>query len=360
MANVSVNTTKFNPAIITQLGLKIAPELIREIETAGTTKSAAGHPNPSGKKWKIAVQLYAENPHAEESLKGIRDQLKRGALVDGRDYEIKVRSAQNDAALLNGIFDAAITDRSDLFVPFSTQTLQVAAQKVKQKPIVFTAVSAPVAAGVAKSFTDHLPNVTGVCTIAPYSEMFDVLDKFFPTFKRLGTLYAPGETGSTEMLEEYETLCRARGFTLVPVAASSLSDVSEAAVALMSRPIDAVVQMSDNIAFAGFGSIARAARTARKPLFSINPTMITQGAAAAVGRDYTSAGEAAAVLIERVIRGEDPSTMPIVLPPRHGFPHISGPPSIMPERIRVAPRLAGGLNFPPCSNCKTSPSATAR
>ena len=276
----------------------------------------SGPANSTGRKWRIAVMLYAENPHAEETLHGLREQLKRGPLVEARDYEIKVRSAQNDTAMLNGIFDAALTDGADVFVPFSTPTLQVAAQKVKHLPIVFSAVSSPQAAGVARSFENHLPNVTGICTIAPFAEILDALEKHFPATKHLGTLYNPGEAASVELVEEFDALCKHRGFTLEAVAANALTELPDAALGLAMRHIDAIVQISDNLAYSGFGSIAKAARQTKKPLFTVNPTMIPLGAAVAIGRDYHNAGEAAALLLERVIRGEDIAKIPITLPPK--------------------------------------------
>ena len=53
------------------------------------------------------------------------------ALVEGRDYAIKWRSAQGDMATLNGIMDAVRTERADLVIPFSTTTLQTAVKKIQ-------------------------------------------------------------------------------------------------------------------------------------------------------------------------------------------------------------------------------------
>jgi ABC-type uncharacterized transport system substrate-binding protein len=302
------------------------PAAIREkarvvIDEKGETKisappAAAGSPNPTGKLWKIAVVLYNESPPSEETLHGMADGWKASPLVEGRDYTIKVRSAQGDMSAIAGILDAAVTEGADIIVPLSTPTMQTTINKIRNTPVVFTLVADPVVAGAGKSYTDHLPNVTGVAVLGPFGEMLDLLEKYYPQYKRIGTLFCPAEVNSVALKDALDAECRKRGFTLEAVAANSAGELHDAALSMASRPIDAVVQISDNLSSAGFTAITKAARQARKPLFSLNSTMVPQGAAIAMGRDYHAAGEATVGMIERVIRGENPGSIPFILPPK--------------------------------------------
>lgn len=328
-ANVSVNVTRFNRNAAARLGLAIPAKLMDELELTELATSspppaiaeprsrdAGATPNPTGKKWKIAYVLYNETPPAEETLAGMKEAWKNSPLVAGRDYEITLRSAQGDIASLSGIMDAALTDGADLIVPFSTPTLQLALKRVKNKPILFTMIANPVAAGAGKSFEDHLPNVSGVSTLAPLKESLDLIQKHFPQYKRLGSLYCPNETNSVDLKQALEAACKERGLVLETVAANTASDLPDAAVALMSRKIDAVVQISDNLCTGGFTAIARAARQTQKPLIGLNSTMGALGAAISFGRDYHDAGVSTVRLIERFVQGEDLGKIPFVLPPK--------------------------------------------
>lgn len=311
MANVSVNVTKFNPKAAAQLGLKIPPELIQEL-----TRTETATPNPTGRLWKIGVVLYNESPPAEETLEGMAEAWKESPLVEGKDYTIKIRSAQGDMAAISGCLETAVSEGVDILVPLSTPSLQTAISRIRNKPIVFSMVANPMAAGAGKSYTDHLPNVTGATVLAPFGEMLDLLEKHYPSFKRLGTLFCPSEANSVDLKDAFAAECKKRGFTLEVVAANSPAELADAAVSLMTRPIDAVVQISDNLSSTGFTAITKAARQARKPLFSLNSTTMPLGAAVAMGRDYHEAGRETVRLIERVIRGEDPGRIPFVLPPK--------------------------------------------
>lgn len=302
------------------------PDSIREkarliVDENGNTKSstpaaAAAPANPSGKQWKIAVVLYNESPPSEETLHGMTDGWKASPLVEGRDYTIKIRSAQGDMSSIAGILDAAVTEGADIIVPLSTPTMQTAINRIRKTPIVFSLVADPVVAGAGKSYTDHLPNVTGVAVMGPFGDMLDLLQKYYPNYKRIGTLFCPAEVNSVALKEALEAECKKRGFTLEAVAANSAGELADAALSMVSRPIDAVVQISDNLSSAGFTAITKAARQARKPLLSLNSTMVPQGAAIAMGRDYHAAGEETVRMLERVVRGENPATIPFVLPPK--------------------------------------------
>jgi ABC-type uncharacterized transport system substrate-binding protein len=308
--NVSIQSTRFNPAVAAKLGLNIPEAVIRQL--TGPTAS----PNQSGKTWKIAIILYSETPPSEETLAGMADGWKRSALQKGKDYVVKIRSAQGDMSALGGMLDAALTEGADIIVPLSTPTLQAAITKVRKTPVVFSLVADPVRAGAGQSFTDHLPNVTGVAVLGPVPEMLDLLEKYFPHFKRLGTLFCPAEINSVVLKDLFAEECHKRGFTLEAVAANSPGELPDAALALLGRPIDAVVQISDNLSSAGFAALTKAARQAQKPLLSLNSTMVPQGAAIAMGRDYHEAGLATVGLLEKVIAGESPARLPFLLPPK--------------------------------------------
>lgn len=310
-------------------------KLIIDADGVEHAVTALGPPNPTGRKWKIAVVTYVEAGPSEETIAGMKDGWKKSPLVEGRDYEISYRSAQGDFAALGGIFDAIQTEGADIVVPLATPTLQAAVKKVKTVPVVFTLVANPVIAGAGKSFTDHLPNITGVAVLSPVEDLLDIIQRHFPEYRRIGTLFCPAEANSVTVKELLETEAAKRGIKVETVAVNSPSELTDASISLASRPIDAIVQITDNITSAGFNAIAKAARRAQKPLISLNSTTIKLGAPLALGRDYHNAGEVTVGMIERVIRGENPGAMPFVLPPKLFF-------SASPENARAV-----GMVLPP-------------
>lgn len=294
---------------------------VREIKPA-TTAVAAGGPDarpavlPAGGKlpWRVQLIQYMESAPAEEALAGLTEGFKKSGLAEGRDYIILPRSAQGDMSVLGTLFDAAATDGADLYLTLSTPTLQTAVRKVQNRPVVFTLVSDPIAAGAGTSEDKHPANLTGVSTIAPAKEMVALIKANFPNWKKLGTLYCPAEVNSVANLKLFTDAANAVGLDVIAVPANAVGDLPDAAQALAGKNPDAVVQISDNLSAAGFSAIARACRTRRLPLFAFQSAMIAQGAALAYSTDYHQAGLDAAGVAVRVLRGENPANVPFSHP----------------------------------------------
>lgn len=274
-------------------------------------KAAPGSASDTAsKKWKVHFVQLNNVLDVEETEAGVRQGLKEAGLVEGRDYEVKVGNAQGDMATVNGLIDAALADGADLLVTFSTPTLQVALQRARRVPIVFTYIASAVLAGAGRSREDHLPNVTGVDMIGAYGEMITLLKEHFPAIRRIGTLFVPAEVNMVYNKDRLGEEAAKAGLELVSAPVTSSTDVPDAALALAARRVDAFCQIAGNLTAASFAGIAQAARRARIPVFAYQKTQAYEGAAVVLGRDYHDAGKASGVVAARVMRGEPPASIP--------------------------------------------------
>ncbi len=264
----------------------------------------------------LQVICFSESLPAEETLAGLRKGMETWPLKEGVDYTLRIRNAQGDIAALNGLFDAAVAEKPSVIIPLSTPALQVAAKKVKDCPVVFSMVANPMAAGAVKSYEDHPANMTGVTVLAPAGQMLDLIAKYYPGFRRFGTLYCPAEANSVDLFHLLQSEAAKRNLTIDAVAVATPGELPDAAMSLASKPIDAILQISDNLTSGGFTAVSRAARQARKPLFSLNSTTIPLGAPVVMGRDYQACGEATAGLVLRILQGESPAGIPVQPAPR--------------------------------------------
>jgi ABC-type uncharacterized transport system substrate-binding protein len=249
----------------------------------------------------------------EEAEHGVLTGLRESGLVEGRDYEVKIRNAQGDMGTVNSLIDAAVGDGADLLITLSTPTLQAALQRARALPIVFTYVSNAVIAGAGRSDEDHLPNVTGVYLGAAYEEFLAIVRESFPFVRTMGTLFVPSEVNSVFQKDVLVEAARKVGIEIVAVAASTSAEVPDAALSLCSRRIDALCQIPGNLTASAFPSIAQAARRARLPIFAFQSSQARAGAAVVLARDYGDGGRESGLLAARVMRGESPATIPFQL-----------------------------------------------
>jgi ABC-type uncharacterized transport system substrate-binding protein len=261
--------------------------------------------------WKIYFVQYNDVIDVKDAESGVLEGLRESGLEDGRDFEVKILNAQGDMATVSALIDAAVTDGADLLITFSTPTLQAALRRAQNVPVVYNYVSSGLKAGAGKSNVDHAPNVTGVSLLPANDEALSLLRTHFPSIHKIGTLYCPAETNMVHAKTSLDAAAKRLGFQVEYVPAETATDVPDAAAALMSRDIDAVLQIPGNLTASAFGSISEAARRAHLPVFAFQKSQAIGGAMVVVARDYKDSGRHAAHLAARIMRGEDPKKIPL-------------------------------------------------
>jgi ABC-type uncharacterized transport system substrate-binding protein len=267
-------------------------------------------PAGRGKTWRLAFIQYIQSPEVDDAEAGVRAGLKESGLVEGEDYEITVRNASGDMPTILALIDAAMQDGADMLVTFSTPTLQAATNKTNRIPVVFTFVMDPVAAGAGRNYVDHRANVTGVYSHAPCDAILDSVRAFLPGVRSVGTLTVPAEVNSVYARDLLVAAAKKRDIEVVDLPLAAASDVPDAAAALCTRPIDAVVIVASNLTITAFPTIASAARRARLPVFGSTTSQFENGAVAVVANDFFDAGHGSGKLAARVMRGENPGAIP--------------------------------------------------
>jgi ABC-type uncharacterized transport system substrate-binding protein len=300
-----VSKTKIiiSPSQIKKLKIDIPSEYMQYIlpEHAGWRKQGTLH---------FAAVQYSDSPLSELSMQGIRDGLSDHGLLEGRDYTLEMKSCQGDISTLNTILNGIKASSADLVFTISTPVLQGTINKIKDKPIVFTTVADPVIAGAGKSFTDHLPNVTGISTMGDYKKMCILVKDLIPHARKIGTLYTPGEANSVNNLKTFRTYAAQQGFTIEAIAINSTADVTDATLTLCSSGVSAICQIIDNLTSASFAGILQVSRKTKVPLFGFVSTQVEQGAILGISRDYYQGGKDAVNLAVQILEGINPADIP--------------------------------------------------
>ena len=298
-----------------KLGIKFPDAIVKQAEPGGAkpAERPVKQARVPSRKFKIDLIEYIDTPNVEENREGIRAGLEKAGLKPGRDFELRVRNAQGDMATLSTMVDAAISDQADLLLVCATPSLQAALRRAAGHNIVFSLVANPVLAGAGRTDRDHAPNVAGAYIPAPHAEGLDALRQCLPNVKRIGTLFTPAEVNSVYYKDELLKAAARAGLEVELVAVSNTGEISDAAIALCGRNLDAICQISDNLTGSSFASVAQAAQRARLPLLAFASAQVKNGAFMAVSRDFYDGGVVSGQIAARVLRGESPARIPFQL-----------------------------------------------
>lgn len=298
-----------------QFGVQLITQAREIIQLDGTVKTFAAvstgavTPQP-GHNYKVGVAYFAPDPNVDAVLVGLREGLKALGFEEGRNLELRMMHAQAEIAQIPAMGQALDSSNADALLTLSTPVLQGVGLAAKHKPVVFTYVHDPLAAGVGSSFTEHLPNVTGIGSFPPVEDLLAVTQKVLPGIRSVGTLYNPSEVNSLKMTSLLRDICQKASLTLEEVPISSTADVVQATQVLVARRVGAILVIGDNTVYQAIDSVAKVAKDAAIPLIIDQAEFIDHNALMVVGVDFKESGRAAAEPLAQVLTGNKPANIP--------------------------------------------------
>lgn len=269
----------------------------------------------SPKIMRISISQVIEHPALNETRRGIIDGLSKAGYEEGKNLILDIEFAQGKPDVAMQIAQKFIGSSPTLMVGIGTtssQALSVLAKK-KNIPVVFASVTDPVAAKLVKTLNHPGNLVTGVSNFTPLKPQFELFKKQVPNLKSLGIIYNPGEANSLVMLEKSIQIAKQMGLKIVPSPALKTSEIPLATRNLIGK-VEAIFINNDNTALAAFESVVKGAAAGNIPVFSSDTDLIDRGAAAALGPNQYELGLQAANLITKILKGDNPSTIPVEFP----------------------------------------------
>jgi putative ABC transport system substrate-binding protein len=259
----------------------------------------------------IAVTAFDDLSPFQAVRRGLEADLARHGLKPGAGVVLTYDSAKGSIEETHAIARKLAGEAPRVIVAISTPSAQAAAKAASSIPIVFAAVSDPLAAGLVASLRAPGGNITGVSDLSPISLEVDLVRRVLPDAKTLGVVYTPAEDNAQRLVEILGAAARRRDLELVEARLMAGRD-PRSALDAVARAADAIYVPTDSGAVAAFAKIREAAASAKKPIFAADLGLVQDGALAALGFDYEALGEQAGGLVRRVLKGERPARIPVV------------------------------------------------
>lgn len=255
----------------------------------------------------IGVLQYADHPSLENCLEG----FKQGLDAEGIDYELDAQSAKNDDATNTQAAQQLAAKRVDLVCGIATPSAQACYNACYEAgiPVVFNAVSDPVAANLAESETQALEGITGVSDKLPVEAQLELIREIMPEAKVIGIPYTTSEANSVSTVEEYKAKAGEYGFEIAERGITNAADIPQAVDILLSEA-DCICNLTDNTVVNNLPVLIEKANAAGIPVFGSEEEQVGNGCVASAGIDYIELGRKAGVIAARVLKGEDISAIP--------------------------------------------------
>lgn len=256
----------------------------------------------------VAVTAIVEHPALDAVRDGIKDALAKAGYEDGRNLKWQYQSAQGNTGTAAQIARKYVGDRPDAIVAIATPSAQALVAATKTIPVVYSAVTDPVAAQLVPAMGPSGSNVTGVSDLLELSRQIELIKQVVPEARRVGMVYNPGEANSVVVVERLRQLLPQAGMSLVEAAAPRTVDVGSAARSLIGK-VDVIYTSTDNNVVSAYESLVKVGNDAKIPLVASDTDSVKRGAIAALGIDYRDLGEQTGRMVVRILKGEQPGAI---------------------------------------------------
>lgn len=282
----------------------------------GQTGSADASTQSAAQEGAVTYKIGLCNYVADASLDQICDNIQSTLAEIGKDsnvtFEVQYDNCNADANVLNQIVANFIADDVDLMIGVATPVAMSMQAADSEIPVVFSAVTDPVAAGLVESLEAPGSRITGTSDYLDTDAVMNLIFAANPSADKIGLLYDAGQDASTTPIADAKAYLDAKGIEYVERTGTSVDEVSLAAEALVSDGVDAVFTPQDNTIMQAELSIYETLAKAGIPHYTGADSFALNGAFLGYGVDYANLGVETAYMVKDILLdGKDPATLAV-------------------------------------------------
>lgn len=273
-------------------------------ETTGQTAATDGTALADG-KFTVGIGQFAVHGSLDNCREGFIEGLAEEGFIEGENLTILFENAQADPGLAAQISTNFAGQGVDLICAIATPSAQ-SAYSIGRKndiPVIFTAVTDPVAAELANEDGTPAGEVTGTSDKLPVEQQLEMIRKILPEATRIGIMYTTSEVNSASTLAEYKEKAPDYGFEIIEAGVSATADIPLATDNILEQ-VDCLNNLTDNTVVASLPLILSKANAKNIPVFGSEIEQVKIGCLAAMGLDYVDLGKQTGHMAAKVLKGE--------------------------------------------------------
>ena len=270
---------------------------------ASTRSETSADSSAAESDYTIGISQFAEHGSLDNCREGFLEGLKSAGIEEGVNLTVEYQNSQADTA--STIADNFVSKNVNLICAIATPSAMSAYNSCldSEIPVVYTAVSDPVGAGLADEEGNSVGNITGTSDKLPVEEQLKMIRDLMPDAKKIGILYTTSEANSVSTIKEYKELAENYDFEIVDSGINTVADVEMAAKDLASK-VDCISNLTDNTVVSALQTVIAAADEKNIPVFGSEIEQVKSGCLASMGIDYIALGKQTGEMAAKILKGE--------------------------------------------------------
>ena len=256
------------------------------------------------------------DPRSQPNIAAFLQTLQQLGWADGRNVRIDYRWPAADADKIRKYAAELVTLAPDVILAISTPSLVSLLQATRTVPIVFVGVADPVGAGFVESLSRPGGNATGFA-LFDYSlstKWLELLKEIAPGAKRAAVLRDPAIASGIGQWGAIQSAAPSLGLEVSPVDTRDAGDIERGVAAFARSGNGGLIVAASPIALVHRDLIIALADRYKLPSVYFLRPFVTDGGLISYGPDVTDQARRAAGYVDRILKGEKPSDLPVQMP----------------------------------------------
>lgn len=274
------------------------------------TRDVSKNSNEVKEMYTIGINQLVQHDALDASREGFIEGLKEKGFEEGKNLKIDYQNAQGDIAIAKTVSDQFVTSKVDMIFAIATSSLQASYNATKDIPIVFTAVTDPIDAGVAESWESSGTNVTGTSDMVSMEKQLSLLTTLVPDIKTLGVIYNSSEANSLAQVQELKKEAEKNAIDIKEISVTTVNEINQNLNAAIGS-IDALYAPTDNTVASAYDLVGNICVNKNIPILCGEEAGVSKGGLCSIGIDYFKLGKEAGYKAAEILNGTKPSDIEI-------------------------------------------------
>jgi putative tryptophan/tyrosine transport system substrate-binding protein len=264
----------------------------------------------------VFMRLSQSDPVTKGYLAALAQGLAPLGWSQSRNLQLIFRLSGSDDPTTNTAAADLVRQNPEVILSHGTETSRIMQQHTSAIPIVFTTVTDPVGSGLVESLARPGRNTTGFTNFefSMAGKWLELLKEVAPAVKNIAILFNPDNAAMPGQLRAIAFGAPALGLQVTEAKVRDRGDIERALNALAQTPNAGFIVLPENLVITNRELIVGMAAHHGLPSVFSDRFNIKNGGLLSYGADTDDLYRRAASYIDRILRGEKPSDLPVQQP----------------------------------------------
>jgi len=281
---------------------------------------ARAQQNERARRIVVIMSLAADDKEGQARLTAFLQGLQELGWIDGRNVRIDTRwAAGGDSERLRKLTAELVALTPDAILASGGSVVGPLLQATRTVPIVFTQTPDPVGAGFVESLARPGGNATGF-SIFDYStggKWLELLKQIAPGITRVAVVRDPATPQGIGQFSAVHSLAPSLRIEVIPLNAREPSEIERTIATIANIPNNGLIVTGSNFAIVHRKLIIKLANQYKLPAIYPLRLFAVEGGLICYGPEPIEPHKRAAGYVDRILRGEKPSDLPVQAPTKY-------------------------------------------